>query len=453
MQPIDVNVDLDDALNVDISLAAPISVPITLAPDVIISVDVDAVGPAGPSGVGIPSGGTTGQYLKKSSGVDYATEWSTISGTGTVTSVNGTGANGVSVSGGPITTSGSLTIGLGAITPTSVSASGAVTGSNLSGTNTGDQTTITGNSGTSTALQNSRTIGILTGDVTSAGSSFNGTANNTNTTVLATVNSNVGSFTYGSFTVNAKGLITAASNGTTPEVPLTFSTGLTRTTNTVTVNTSQNIATLSNLTSNGFVKTSGGTGALSVDTSTYLTANQTITISGDITGSGTTAITSTYNNVVPSTKGGAGTVSGLLKANGSGVVSSATAGTDYQAPITLTTTGTSGAATLIANVLNIPQYSGGGGGSGITRSITVTSGNVSAGATSAVDYVYIIAGAHTVTLPTAVGNTNRYTLKNSHTAPVAIAFTGAETADGGAVTLQPGASIDLISNNTNWSII
>ena len=44
----------------------------------------------------------------------------------------------------------------------------------------------------------------------------------------------------------------------------TFSTGLTNTSGTVTVNTSQNISTLSNLTSNGVVSTSGGTGALSV---------------------------------------------------------------------------------------------------------------------------------------------------------------------------------------------
>jgi len=50
------------------------------------------------------------------------------------------------------------------------------------------------------------------------------------------------------------------------EVPLTFSTGLTRTVNTITVNASQNISTLSNLTSNGLVTTSGGTGALSVTT-------------------------------------------------------------------------------------------------------------------------------------------------------------------------------------------
>ena len=55
------------------------------------------------------------------------------------------------------------------------------------------------------------------------------------------------------------------------EVPLTFSTGLTRTTNTITINTSQNIATLSNLTTDGLVKTSGGTGTLSIDTTAYTT--------------------------------------------------------------------------------------------------------------------------------------------------------------------------------------
>lgn len=53
------------------------------------------------------------------------------------------------------------------------------------------------------------------------------------------------------------------------------------------------VTKLSNLTSNGFVKTGSGDGTLSVDTSTYLTANQTITLSGDVTGSGTTSITAT----------------------------------------------------------------------------------------------------------------------------------------------------------------
>lgn len=64
------------------------------------------------------------------------------------------------------------------------------------------------------------------------------------------------------------GVISTATAGTDYEVPLTFSTGLTRSTNTVTVNTSQNIATLSNLTSNGIVSTSGGGGTLGVTATT-----------------------------------------------------------------------------------------------------------------------------------------------------------------------------------------
>lgn len=70
-------------------------------------------------------------------------------------------------------------------------------------------------------------VGDLTGDITTSGGKA---------TTLATVNSNVGSFTNASVTVNGKGLVTAASSGIAPEVPLTFSTGLTRTTNTITAN-------------------------------------------------------------------------------------------------------------------------------------------------------------------------------------------------------------------------
>jgi hypothetical protein len=44
--------------------------------------------------------------------------------------------------------------------------------------------------------------------------------------------------------------------------------------------------------------------------------------------------------------------------------------------ITLTTTGTSGAATLIGSTLNIPQYSGGGGGTGTVTSIGLTAPSI-----------------------------------------------------------------------------
>jgi len=80
------------------------------------------------------------------------------------------------------------------------------------------------------------------------------------------------------------GVLSIANSGTDYEAPLTFSTGLTRSTNTVTVNTSQNIAKLSNLPTNGFVKTSATDGTLIVDSNTYLTTISGIAAGGDLSG-------------------------------------------------------------------------------------------------------------------------------------------------------------------------
>ena len=89
-------------------------------------------------------------------------------GTGTVTTASIVTANGISGTVANATTTPAITLALGAITPTTVTASGAISASNLSGTNTGDQTTITGNAGTATTLATARTIN---------GVSFNGSAN------------------------------------------------------------------------------------------------------------------------------------------------------------------------------------------------------------------------------------------------------------------------------------
>ena len=98
-------------------------------------------------------------------------------GTGTVTSVAVSGGTtGLTTSGGPITTTGTIT--LAGILATANGGTGNATG---------------------TATINAN----LTGDVTSVG----------NASTLATVNSNVGAFTNANITVNAKGLITAASSG------------------------------------------------------------------------------------------------------------------------------------------------------------------------------------------------------------------------------------------------
>lgn len=100
------------------------------------------------------------------------------SGNGTVTTFSVTTANGVSGSVATATTTPAVTITLGAITPTSVAASGTVTGSNLSGTNTGDQTSVSGNAGTATALATARNIN---------GVAFDGTGNITVTAAAGTL--------------------------------------------------------------------------------------------------------------------------------------------------------------------------------------------------------------------------------------------------------------------------
>jgi hypothetical protein len=67
--------------------------------------------------------------------------------------------------------------------------------------------------GSAATLTTGRTIAI-TGDLAYTSPSFDGSGNVTAAGTLATVNSNVGSFTNASVTVNAKGLITAVSTGT-----------------------------------------------------------------------------------------------------------------------------------------------------------------------------------------------------------------------------------------------
>ena len=90
----------------------------------------------------------------------------------------------------------------------------------------------------------------------------------------------------------------------------------------------------------------------------------------------------------------------------------------------------------------------------ITRTVVVTSGNVTAGSTHSTDYVYKLAGLHTVTLPTAVGNTNQYDIINLHSANNSIATTSSQTIHGTSapITIVPNQSLTLQSDGTNWMI-
>jgi hypothetical protein len=94
------------------------------------------------------------------------------------------------------------------------------------------------------------------------------------------------------------------------------------------------------------------------------------------------------------------------------------------------------------------------GGSGISRSINVISTATNAAADALTDYIYLVSGTTTVTLPTAVGNTNLYTVKNAGSAVVTVDTTGGQTIDGGATyTINVPYAVDFISNNSNWFII
>jgi hypothetical protein len=206
--------------------------------------------------------GNSGKLLY-TNGTD--TSWVAFTGAGTVSSVSG--SNGVTVS-NPTTTP---VIGLGAITPTSVAASGTVTGSNISGTasgtNTGDQTI------------------SLTGDVTGTGTgSFATTLSNSGVTA--------GTYTHSSITVDAKGRITAAASGSLQTITLTgdVSGSGTGTFATTLANSGVTAGTYNN------VSVSAKGIVTSASNASYLTGNQNITVTGDATGTGTTGITLTLAN-------------------------------------------------------------------------------------------------------------------------------------------------------------
>lgn len=117
--------------------------------------------------------------------------------------------------------------------------------------------------------------------------------------------------------------------------------------------------------------------------------------------------------------------------------------------ISLTTTGSSGAATLTGGVLNVPVYSGAGSISEVSQTASFTA---AAGA------FYAISGSAnvTATLPTAAGiagQTIRIRCVSGYTGACTIASTGGQTIGPASATSQiiyTGESPLLQSDGTNW---
>lgn len=235
-------------------------------------------------------------------------------GSGTVTSVDASGSQGVTVGGVPITTSGTITIGLGAITPLSVASVGAVTGSNLSGTNTGDQTI------------------TLTSDVTGSGTgSFATTIANNAVTyakmqAVSTTSRLLGSsstttavqeITLGSgLSLTGTTLSATGSGGTVTSVDVSGgTTGLTTSGGPVTGSGIITIAGTLAIANGGTGQTTAGNAINALlptqtgHSGEFLTTNGTVASWAAASGGGVTSITGTANQVIASAPTGAVTLS------------------------------------------------------------------------------------------------------------------------------------------------
>ena len=204
------------------------------------------------------------------------------------------------------------------------------------------------------------------------------------------------------------------------------------------------------------------------------TASVVLTVtqqSGIMAGTGITAINSLTGAAQTLTVGTAGTDFAIVdsgvdhkfnlptaSATNRGALSSAnwTTFNNKQNAVSLTTTGTSGAATFnpTTGALNIPNYAS----SGSAYTVTSVSTTYTETATSGTKIIKAdtTGGVFSITLPTAVGNTATIIIKKTAGTPsLTVDGAGTETIDDGltAVINIVYESITLVSDNSNWLIV
>jgi hypothetical protein len=92
----------------------------------------------------------------------------------------------------------------------------------------------------------------------------------------------------------------------------------------------------------------------------------------------------------------------------------------------------------------------------LSRYIASISTNTTAGSTANTDFVYVCTAGLTLTLPTAVSNTNRYSVKNTSSSVVKVFTTSSQAIDGitsGYNLTRQYQAIDVISDGSNWFVI
>ena len=213
-----------------------------------------------------------------------------------------------------------------------------------------------------------------------------------------------------------------------------------------------------NSTNGLWARTGAGTGAARTITGTTdkitvtngdgVSGNPTITIASTYAGQNTittlgTITTGTWNGaVIGAAHGGAGTVSGIMKANGSGTVSAAVSGTDY-APATsgsaiLKGNGSGGFSAAVAGTDYLAPTGSGASLTNVVNSITGTSNQVTASAST---------GAVTLSLPQDIATTSNTRFGN-------LGLGVAAPTSGGQIATTLGANNItglLIKRNTDTS--